>query len=152
MCFSQRRNTTRRRWTRFGNAIWENDVWLSVIQPLHHSVWCSPWRSSWLHQNRLVNVDSCHGKWWAGKRQLYTLPYCVCVCFLLLFFLFCFVVLIFLYEFCTTPGVYARVKPPSHAANIKAAQNKEWQNTETRQTKNSVRAPTEIPIEQLQEI
>jgi len=30
----------------------------------------------------------------------------------------------FLYKFCTTPVVYIRVKPPSHVANIKAAQNK----------------------------
>ena len=30
----------------------------------------------------------------------------------------------FLYKFCKTPVVYTRVKPPSHVANIKAAQNK----------------------------
>ena len=41
--------------------------------------------------------------------------------------------LIILYEFSTTP----RVKPPSHVANIMAAQNKKSKNTETRQTNNS---------------
>ena len=39
----------------------------------------------------------------------------VCVCFLKKF----------LYKFCIIPGVYTRVKPPSHVTNIKAAQNKE---------------------------
>ena len=39
--------------------------------------------------------------------------------FLFIYFLFIY----FLYEFCTTPGVYTREKPPSHVA--KAAQNKE---------------------------
>ena len=64
------------------NKVWQYYLreWciiLSVIQPLHHSVWCSPWQSSWLHQSRLVNVGGCHGKWGAGKRQLYT--YFVCL-------------------------------------------------------------------------
>ena len=42
----------------------------------------------------------------------------------LFFFVCLFVCFFFVYEFCTTPGVYTRVKPPSHAANKKAAQNK----------------------------
>ena len=53
-----------------------------------------------------------------------------------------------LHKFCTTP----RVKPPSHVANIMAAQNKKSENTETRQTKNNAQAPTEIAMEQLKEI
>ena len=53
-----------------------------------------------------------------------------------------------LYGLCTTP----RVKPPSHVANIMAAQNKINENTETRQMNNNVQAPTEIAMEQLKEI
>ena len=37
-----------------------------------------------------------------------------------------------LYEFCTTPGVYTRVKPPSHVVNYKSCMNKKGENTETR--------------------
>ena len=40
-------------------------------------------------------------------------------------FQFFFIFIFYLYEFCTTPEVHTRVKPPSHAANIKVAQNKE---------------------------
>ena len=44
------------------------------------------------------------------------------------------------------------MKPPSRAANIKAALYTKNENTETRQTKNNVQATTEIKIEQLKEI
>jgi len=45
---------------------------LVIQQELTHciAVWCSPWWPCWLHQNRLVDVGSCHGKWRAGKCHL----------------------------------------------------------------------------------
>ena len=39
-------------------------------------------------------------------------------------FIYSFIFFYLLYEFRTTPGVYTRLKPPSHVANIKAAQEK----------------------------
>jgi len=81
------------------------------------------------------NIASFLKNSFAYIKQAYTNSMMLIQVWTLSFFFFNFYLFFFyLYEFCTTPEVHTRVKPPSHAANINAA-SKQLQKVEEKEYK-----------------
>ena len=84
----------------------------------------------------IVSHQGCLNKVWGGRS--------LSVCFFLFFF--------YLYEFCTKPRVYTRVRPPSHVANIRLPKTKNDRKQKQGKQKIVCEHQQRISIEQLQKI